>query len=404
MQQQMIKSNKFLDIKKMFLQILQNKSVHIFVLSVLFRIGIYLMSICIMGIFGDYQEGIRLSEFLEAWKRWDSTHYLNIAENGYMGAIENGQHLFLVFYPLYPWLIRALHFVVGDYRLAGILISVVCYGIGNVYLYKLMCKEYGCEAAEKSVSYLAIYPFSFFFGAILTESLYFALLTMFFYRLRKHNWWDVTFLGFLLCMTKAQGLLITLSVVVELFYGYHGIALLKARKFKLFWKKVLCPGLKCVPMIGGFLIYLLINYLVEGDPLRFMFYQKDHWGNSLCPIWHTFSYLKYYGTQEWSTSFGMSQWVPEYFLIFVYLAAFIYGIRKKLRPMYMIYLVSFFILTYSSSWLISAARYSLSALPVFMLAGKFLEEHKKLEKPILILAYGLMMIYLVGFYQWKSIM
>ena len=246
-----INNKKFLEISQSLSKVLQNKSITIFVTSILFRLAIYLISVCVMGIFGDYQEGIGLSEFLEAWKRWDSTHYLNIAENGYHGAIENGQHLFLVFYPLYPWLIRALYYVVGDYRLAGLLISVVCYGVGNVYLYKLVRKEYGCEAAEKSVCYLAVYPFSFFFGAILTESLYFALLAMFFYRLRRHNWWDVTFLGFLLCMTKAQGILVTLSVFVELFYGYHGIALLKARKFRLFFKRVICPGLKCVPMIGA---------------------------------------------------------------------------------------------------------------------------------------------------------
>lgn len=37
------------------------------------------------------------SDFLEVWKRWDSQHYLNIAENGYAGAIENGEHIFWCF-------------------------------------------------------------------------------------------------------------------------------------------------------------------------------------------------------------------------------------------------------------------------------------------------------------------
>ena len=382
----------------------KRRSVRIFSYSVIFRMIIYLFSVCVMAMFGDYQEGITLSDFLETWKRWDSAHYLNIAENGYMGAVENGQHLFLVFYPLYPWLIKTLYFLVGDYRLAGIIISVVCYGIGNVYLDKLMCKEYSGEAARKAVCYLAIYPFSFFFGAILTESLYFALLTLFLYHLRKHKWWEVAFFGFLICMTKVQGLLLTLSVIAELFYSYHGIRLLKEHKWKKFWQKIICNGLRCVPMVGGIVVYLMINYHVEGDPFRFMYYQKEHWGNSLCPIWHTISYLKYYGTQEWTTSFGMSQWLPEYLLLFVYVAAIIYGIRKKMRPTYLVYLISFFTLTYSSTWLISAARYSLSALPIFMLAGKFLEDHKKWTKPVLAVAYGFMMIYMIGFYQWKSIM
>ena len=93
-------------LKKYFGAVKQNRSIRIFAGAILIRILVYLVSVCVMAVFGDYGEGITFSDFLEAWKRWDSAHYLNIAQNGYGGAIEDGKHLFLVFFPLYPWLIR----------------------------------------------------------------------------------------------------------------------------------------------------------------------------------------------------------------------------------------------------------------------------------------------------------
>ncbi|MEI3212397.1 MAG: hypothetical protein V8S42_08870 [Lachnospiraceae bacterium] len=71
--------------------------------------SVYLFPVVIMCLFGDYQKPLGNADFLDTWTRWDSAHYINISEDTYAGAIENGQHIFLVFYPLYPWLIRTLN-------------------------------------------------------------------------------------------------------------------------------------------------------------------------------------------------------------------------------------------------------------------------------------------------------
>lgn len=399
-----MKENRLMDkLKKIAGKVWENKTVRIFFCAVLFRAAVYVFSLCVMAMFGDYQE-IHLQDFLDAWTRWDSEHYLNIAQNGYHGAMEDGQHLFLVFYPLYPWLIRTVAFVIGNYQLAGILISTVCFGIGTVYLYKVMCMESGEETGETTVKLLAVYPFAFFFGAILTESLYFAILAAFFYYLRKHQWLEIALAGFLACLTKVQGMLLAFSVIAELMYSYHGFTLIRNRKFKDFWENIICNGLKCVPMMGGTLVYLTVNYLVEGDPFRFMYYQKNHWNNSLCPIWQTYQYVKGYALGGWHTQFGMALWDPEYLLIFVYIIAIFYGLIKKQRPMYTTYLILYFGLTYSSTWLISGPRYSVSALPLFMLGGQFLSEHPKIRPIVFACSLAFMVMYMIGFYQWKSIM
>ena len=72
------------------------------------------------GIFGD---GVSWNSFCDAWQHYDVIHYLRLAELGYSGNVENGQHLTLVFFPLYPWLMRLLHFVIPNYALCGHMIS-----------------------------------------------------------------------------------------------------------------------------------------------------------------------------------------------------------------------------------------------------------------------------------------
>lgn len=381
-----------------------SQELKIFVTAIGFRLAVYLVSICVMAMMGDYAGGISFSDFLEAWKRWDSAHYINIAANGYHGAIENGQHIFLVFYPLYPWLIRLLSIVIADYRLCGIIISVLSYGIGCIFLHKIAKKEFGGETAENTLILISIFPFAFFFGSIATESLFLAITSAFFYYLRKHDWVMVPFLGFAACLTKVQGALLAFAVFVELIYFKRGIKLIREKKWKSIMRRIVYPGCICATMLLGVVVYLIINYEVEGDPFRFMYYQRNHWGNGLCFMWETVGYIKDYVLGGWYTSIGMSLWVPELVLFVVYVVMIIYGFRRKLRPMYMAYLIVFFLLTYSSTWLISAGRYTVNALPVFMLAGEWLERHKKWKGPVMVFSAMLMAVYMVGYYGWKQIM
>ena len=79
-------------------QVLKKRSSRVFACAVGFRILVYFCSVIIMCMFGDYQKPLGINDFLDAWSRWDTVNYINISEVGYEGAIENGQHLFLVFY------------------------------------------------------------------------------------------------------------------------------------------------------------------------------------------------------------------------------------------------------------------------------------------------------------------
>src|SRR5438270_1775277 len=66
--------------------------------------------------------------------RWDSVWYLNIAQGGYH---RDPLHLRATFFPLYPMMVRGLGVVVRSDLIAGVLISLVCFVVALVLLYRL---------------------------------------------------------------------------------------------------------------------------------------------------------------------------------------------------------------------------------------------------------------------------
>ena len=84
----------------------------VFGTALLFRILIFLAAALLAGrLLGG---GGGSSWALDLWKKWDAWHYVNLAELGYEGYVENGQHLFVVFFPLYVWLVRLAARVIGN--------------------------------------------------------------------------------------------------------------------------------------------------------------------------------------------------------------------------------------------------------------------------------------------------
>jgi hypothetical protein len=107
--------------------------------------------------------------------RWDSIHYLTIAEQGYRSTEQPA------FLPLYPLLIHVLAWLVGSDVIAAVMISVVSFGVALSLLHRLAREELGERAANATVLLLAFAPLSFFFTAVYTESLSLVLVVGTFY-------------------------------------------------------------------------------------------------------------------------------------------------------------------------------------------------------------------------------
>ena len=63
--------------------------------------------------------GLTWERAFQQLQRWDAAHYIRLIEEGYQGYTENGQHLFLVFFPGYVWAARLLRLVIPSTALAG---------------------------------------------------------------------------------------------------------------------------------------------------------------------------------------------------------------------------------------------------------------------------------------------
>jgi hypothetical protein len=81
-----------------------------------------------------------LGRLLDLWNRWDGPQYLLIAQHGY--APTGDQGLALVFFPLYPWLIRLTALIVRDAVLSAFLISTAASMAAGVALARLFAIEF----------------------------------------------------------------------------------------------------------------------------------------------------------------------------------------------------------------------------------------------------------------------
>ena len=273
----------------------------IFLAALAFRVIIFILAWVACGVF-TYEEAPTLMGFLEKWRLWDAPHYLEIAENGYAQHVEDGQHLFLVFFPLYPLLVKMLAVIVRNYTVSGLLVSTLCYCGGCAVMYKLVTMEYSKSVARASVVLLSVSPFAFYFGGIMTESTFFLVTVAAFLAIRRHKWFITGVLGILASLTRSVGVFIVIPAAIEWVQAECPVLLIKEKN----WKDLGRRFVKLLPVALtpiGTLIYLYINYRIEGDPFVFMKYQSEHWSMNLQYFGKTLRMLFERGfspTEDWT--------------------------------------------------------------------------------------------------------
>ena len=167
---------------------------------------------------GSDPEGFTGYSWLNLWGHWDTGWYLNIAQYGYTARTFGqliSQQTNIVFFPLYPLLMRFLGSITGNHYVAGIIISNFCLIVSCIYLYRLVKLDSDEANAIKSIKYLLIFPISFILSGCFTESLYLLLTLMCFYYARTSKWQLAGIAGFFLSLTKSMGVLVLLPLLYE---------------------------------------------------------------------------------------------------------------------------------------------------------------------------------------------
>ena len=99
---------------------------------------------------------------------------------------------------------------------AGLMVSFLCYSAGCVYLYRLAAWELGKGAARRTVLFLSLFPYAFFFGGVMTEGLFLLTTAAALWHIRRHRWWRAGMWGVLAAMTRMHGLLLIGAAGAEL--------------------------------------------------------------------------------------------------------------------------------------------------------------------------------------------
>ncbi len=359
-----------------------------------------------------YVRGEALS-FEALWRRWDAQHYLSLAEAKewymYIGGSEKTE-IFIVFYPLYPALVKIFALITGGNAFwAAELVSTLCLIGSAFFLYKLVLIDYGKKLAFNSVKYMLIFPVSFFFMAPFTESLFVMLSILTFYCLKKERWFLAGIFGMFAGLTRFHGIILIVPFIIEFLISKDIFARLFSKERKQAVKDIFTKGINAFLIPCGYLLYLLLNYVVTGDAFKYLFWQKTHWFQEFSLTYlYDQNNLKLFpipsGIKTVSDNISgitdlklfAALWLPQMIIITAAMLLILYAIKIKFKLQYFSYMSIFIFGTISLSWLLSSPRYILAAFPIYILLA-LLSKNKKVDLIITIASIMMLMYCTVMF-------
>lgn len=374
----------------------------IFLLGAGSRVGLLLAGMAAAMLLSD--GGLTWEGAFQQLQRWDAAHYIRLIEEGYQGYTENGQHLFLVFFPGYVWAARLLRLVIPSTALAGTALSCLCYGGACCYLYRLAGEAYNSRVARDALLYMSLFPFSFFSGLVMTDGLFLLATTGACWYAWRGKWLAFGLFGALAALTRMTGLLVIAVGVIRLLEAYRPLEPPVGKSLGRCWKPLLLRLPLTLLPAAGTLLYLLLNLWVDGDPFAFTSHQ-EHWHQGYLWISQVVEYIGRYLGDNLGSSYGWAVWAPALALFVVGLALLYWAALRRGHPAGLLaYGFCFFVATYSLSWLLSAGRYLSTCFVLFLFLAKLTQRRPALRAALLGGEGVLLGVYLCAFLAGAQVM
>ena len=317
------------------------------------------------------------AKLAETFAAWDSGWYFDIAQRGYYWN-PSGQSS-LAFFPLYPMLMRALAWPFGgsDRALwtAGIVLSYACLFLGLAVLHRLTARTFGDrETARRTVLYVAVFPFAYFFTQVYTESLFLLTSVSAVAAAVASRWGWAGLFGALAALTRPNGILIAVPLGLLALAGRPRIAELARR----------AAALALVPL--GFGAFCAFAYRLSGDPLGWLRAQAQ-WGYTVgnrpwVELMRLLDGLEKHGLYGYFFSDPLA---PYYFLHGMVALAFVAltpSIFTRVGPALGAYVAVSLYVPLSGNALEGIGRYAATLFPAFMLLGTI--QSRRVHEAILI--------------------
>ena len=303
---------------------------------------------------------VRLADTFKLYSGLDSKHYFDIARSGYSVTNGAGEILDLVFFPGYPVLTGILMMALPE-MLSGYLAAWIPFLIAGMTLYRLFRLDYDRRKSLRILLWMCLLPGAVFYSYPMSESLFLAAAAGTVYTARTRRWFAAGVCGFLAAFTRSTGLLLLVPLGIELLEQYAG-------RYRKDAKRLVRDG-ACLLMIPlAFAVYLYINYAAEGDPLKFLQYQKSNWHQEAGWFFRTAGIQMDYAVRNWTENrvkfWGL--WVPNLAVGFSSLLLMLLK-GRKLRVSDGAWFFAYFAVCYGASWLLSGPRYMAVFWPMAIL-------------------------------------
>lgn len=300
----------------------------------------------------------------------DARHYIDLARYGYgTGEAFPEQYLMIVFFPLFPWLLRLLN-PLGwlDWGVLALAVQLPLFAAAGTGLFVLVRDRFGKKTAWWTLALLLVSPASVFFWAPMTESLFLALSVWYVLCLERDRWGAATLLGILAGLTRAPGGLLLGLAALYLVQRWRG----GRRPPGPAWCAVLGPGV-------GLGIYFALNQWVYGRWDQYAVYQKEHWGQGMGLFTETIRYHLYYLAAWWDSDRTAAVWICLTAVVCILLAfALLAAAARRLPASWLGYGLAYLALTMGATWLLSAPRYAVALFVLPTALSLLLQGHPRL--------------------------
>jgi hypothetical protein len=166
------------------------------------------------------------SAFWDAFARWDSGWYYQIASRGY--SYTPGGRDTIAWFPVYPMLMRHVGRLFGPGRshiyIGGIVVSWIAFVLAMIAIYRLAAIDLPKRRAGRAVVFAAVFPFAFIFGAVYSEAVFLASTAATFYFFRTNRWVLGGVCGAIATATRVNGILMLPALGWIVWKGRAGAA------------------------------------------------------------------------------------------------------------------------------------------------------------------------------------
>ena len=322
--------------------------------------------------------GLGMKEIVEwplVWSRanFDGFYYAKIAQEGY-------SYLQQAFFPIYPLLIRWLKPIFGSYIISGLVISNLSFVGLLLTLWKILNQEkFSRPVINFTILSLILFPTSFYFVSVYTESFFLWLVFLSFYFARKRQWLWAGLMGVLASGTRVVGIFLLPALLVE--YYQQNKNKMTDRYILNHFKNLTFVSLSSLGLLG----YMFYLKCTTGDWLYFAHVQSQFGANRLTGrlvllpqvFWRYLKMIFTVDPQQWLYFIVWLEFIIA--LLFLILLSWGWFKRKEyqIRDSWLVFASLAYILPTLTGTFSSMPRYVLVCFPCFIVLAKAITNLKK---------------------------